>query len=115
MAPQKLCHPNIASVGDSSYLIEYRQQSYTAFTVESAETDLQQLLEVRSRRPVLDTLGANMQLTHSYHVHLQIMGSLPELAAVNVLRQLLEALTYLHAEVCSQMFDSLSCCNSEFI
>lgn len=69
----KLCHPNIASVGDSSYLIEYRQQSYTAFTVESAETDLQQLLEV--------------------------MGSFPELVAVNVLRQLLEALTYLHVEM----------------
>lgn len=43
---QKLNHPNIVKVGDTAYLIEYRQQCYTAFTVDSVETDLQQLIEV---------------------------------------------------------------------
>lgn len=45
------------------------------------------------------------------------MGSLPELAAVNVLRQLLEALTYLHSEVCFSFSLSkcLAPCVAEYI
>lgn len=43
---QRLNHPNIVNVGTTAYLIEYRQQYYTAFTVDSVETDLQQLIEV---------------------------------------------------------------------
>jgi hypothetical protein len=43
---QRLKHENIVAVGDTAYSIEYRQQFYTAFTVESVKTDLQQLIEV---------------------------------------------------------------------
>ena len=44
---QKLNHPNIVQVGKVPFLIRYEQQQYTAFTVASVQSDLQQLIEVR--------------------------------------------------------------------
>jgi hypothetical protein len=69
----RLKHPHIVGVGDTAYLIEYRQQFYTAFTVDSVETDLQQLIE--------------------------IYGHFDEGSAVKVLFQLLKSLSYLHNEM----------------
>lgn len=69
----RLRHPNIARVGDAAYTIEYRQQLYTAFTVESVDSDLQQLIEMYE--------------------------FFDELSALNVLYQLLNALVYLHTEM----------------
>ncbi|TYZ58438.1 hypothetical protein PybrP1_000249 [[Pythium] brassicae (nom. inval.)] len=68
----RLKHPNIVNVGSTAYLIEYRQQYYTAFTVDSVETDLQQLIEI--------------------YEHFD------ETSALKVLLQLLKALEYLHNE-----------------
>ncbi|GAB9470784.1 hypothetical protein Gpo141_00008019 [Globisporangium polare] len=68
----KLNHPKIVDVGDTAYLIEYRQQCYTAFTVDSVETDLQQLIEMH--------------------------GHFDEESALNILFQLLTSLSYLHNE-----------------
>ncbi|GLE00191.1 hypothetical protein PINS_up008918 [Pythium insidiosum] len=69
----RLRHPNIVGVGDAAYTIEYRQQLYTGFTVESVDTDLQQLIEM--------------------------FEYFDEGSALKVLYQLLNALTYLHDEM----------------
>ncbi|KAG6944365.1 hypothetical protein JG688_00017120 [Phytophthora aleatoria] len=42
----KLNHPNIVQVGEAPFLIRYQQQQYTAFTVASVQSDLQQLIEM---------------------------------------------------------------------
>ncbi|CEG46584.1 serine threonine protein kinase [Plasmopara halstedii] len=69
----KLCHPNIVQVGDTPFLIRYQQQQYTAFTVASVQSDLQQLIEV--------------------YEHLD------DDSAYKVLFQLLNALKYLHEDI----------------
>ncbi|TMW67759.1 hypothetical protein Poli38472_007431 [Pythium oligandrum] len=69
----RLCHQHIVGVGDSAYTIEYRQQLYTAFTVECVDSDLQQLIEM--------------------------FEHFDETSALKVLYQLLTALTYLHDEM----------------
>uniref|UniRef100_A0AAV1UPT1 Protein kinase domain-containing protein n=1 Tax=Peronospora matthiolae TaxID=2874970 RepID=A0AAV1UPT1_9STRA len=42
----RLKHPNIVQVGEVPLLIRYQQQQYTAFTVASVHSDLQQLIEI---------------------------------------------------------------------
>lgn len=69
----KLNHPNIVQVGEMPFLIRYQQQQYTAFTVASVQSDLQQLIEV--------------------YEHLD------DDSAYKVLSQLLNALRYLHEDI----------------
>ncbi|KAL4150783.1 hypothetical protein PRNP1_010180 [Phytophthora ramorum] len=69
----KLNHPNIVQVGDVPFLIRYQQQQYTAFTVASVQSDLQQLIEM--------------------------LEYLDDDSAYKVLSQLLSALKYLHEEM----------------
>ncbi|TDH66365.1 hypothetical protein CCR75_008003 [Bremia lactucae] len=69
----KLNHPNIVRVGENPFLIRYQQHQYTAFTVTSVQSDLQQLIEV--------------------YEHLD------DDSAYRVLAQLLNALKYLHEDM----------------
>ncbi|KAG6622253.1 serine/threonine protein kinase [Phytophthora cinnamomi] len=69
----KLNHPNIVQVGEVPFLIRYQQQQYTAFTVASVQSDLQQLIEM-----------------YEY---------LDDDSAYKVLSQLLSALKYLHEDM----------------
>ncbi|CAI5724513.1 unnamed protein product [Peronospora destructor] len=69
----KLNHPNIVQVGEVPFLIRYEQQQYTAFTVASVQSDLQQLIEM-----------------YEY---------LDDDSAYKVLSQLLSSLKYLHEEM----------------
>ncbi|ETL25100.1 serine/threonine protein kinase [Phytophthora nicotianae CJ01A1] len=69
----KLNHPNIVQVGEAPFLIRYQQQQYTAFTVASVESDLQQLIEM--------------------YEHFD------DDSAYKVLSQLLNALKYLHEDM----------------
>ncbi|KAE8876579.1 hypothetical protein PF005_g11367 [Phytophthora fragariae] len=69
----KLYHPNIVQVGEVPFLIRYQQQQYTAFTVASVQSDLQQLIEM-----------------YEY---------LDDDSAYKVLSQLLSSLKYLHEDV----------------
>ncbi|KAG7378773.1 hypothetical protein PHYPSEUDO_009499 [Phytophthora pseudosyringae] len=69
----KLSHPNIVQVGEVPFLIRYQQQQYTAFTVASVQSDLQQLIEM-----------------YEY---------LDDDSAYKVLSQLLSALKYLHEDM----------------
>ncbi|KAG1710306.1 hypothetical protein DVH05_017310 [Phytophthora capsici] len=69
----KLNHPNIVQVGDAPFLIRYQQQQYTAFTVASVHSDLQQIIEM-----------------YEY---------LDDDSAYKVLSQLLSALKYLHEDM----------------
>ncbi|EEY55978.1 protein kinase [Phytophthora infestans T30-4] len=69
----KLNHPNIVQVGEAPFLIRYQQQQYTAFTVASVQSDLQQLIEM--------------------YEHFD------EDSAYKVLSQLLSALKYLHEDM----------------
>lgn len=69
----RLRHPNIVEIGETPFLIRYQQQQYTAFTVASVQSDLQQLIEM------FEYFDDN--------------------SAYNVLSQLLSALKYLHEDM----------------
>ncbi|OWZ21556.1 Serine/threonine protein kinase [Phytophthora megakarya] len=70
---RNLNHPNIVQVGEVPFLIRYQQQQYTAFTVASVQSDLQQLIEM-----------------YEY---------LDDDSAYKVFSQLLSALKYLHEDM----------------
>lgn len=78
-AHSAITHKNVVKVGDRIYNMVYCQNSYSTFTMEIADNDLQQIID--------------------------IYGCLDEESAVMVVEQLLEALCYLHDELKKAHYD----------